>query len=80
LGQIAVGEWADLVSLDRRHVDLAGLQGDTVLDSFVFAGDNRMVTDVWAAGRHMVQNGSHIRRAEITAAYARAVQTLRSGR
>lgn len=78
-GKIAVGEWADLLSLDTDHIDLSGLVGDTVLDSFAFTGDNRMVSDVWSAGRHMVKGGQHIHRAEITKAYRKAVSRLRDG-
>lgn len=78
-GKIAVGEWADLLALDMSHLDLTGLRGDTVLDSFAFAGDRSMVADVWSAGRHMVQGGRHIRRDAIIAAYRAAVRNLRDG-
>lgn len=27
-------------------------------DSFAFAGDDRLISDVWSAGRHMVQMDS----------------------
>ncbi|MGB2891362.1 MAG: formimidoylglutamate deiminase, partial [Albidovulum sp.] len=62
---------------DTTHVDLEGLRGDTLLDSFAFAGDSGMVAEVWAAGRHLVRGGRHIRRDEITAAYRTAVRGLR---
>jgi formimidoylglutamate deiminase len=78
-GQIAAGAWADLLALDMTHPDLEGLVGDTILDSFAFAGGSGMVADVWAAGRHMVQDGRHIRRDAITAAYRAAVRSLRGG-
>ena len=78
-GEIAVGEWADLMALDMTHPDLEGLSGDTALDSFVFAGDSGMVADVWAAGRHMVRAGRHIARDSITAGYRAAVRDLRAG-
>ena len=78
-GTIAVGEWADLLSFDMGHPDLAGLRGDTILDSFAFAGGSGMIADVWSAGRHVVQDGQHIERAAITAAYRRAVAALRDG-
>jgi formimidoylglutamate deiminase len=77
--RIAAGAWADLLALDTGHVDLSGLVGDTLIDSFAFAGDNRMVADVWAAGRHMVTAGRHVRHEEISAAYRRAVRSLRDG-
>ena len=76
---IEVGEWADLLSLDMDHINLAGLVGDTILDSFAFTGDNRMVRDVWAAGRHMVKDGQHIHRAQISREYRKAIAPLRDG-
>jgi formimidoylglutamate deiminase len=76
-GRIERGAWADLLALDTNHIDLEGLRGDTILDSFAFAGDSGMVADVWAAGRHMVQGGRHVRRDAITGAYRTAVLGLR---
>ncbi|MFZ2103311.1 MAG: formimidoylglutamate deiminase [Oricola sp.] len=75
-GAIAVGKLADLVALDDRAVDLAGRQGDTILDCFVFAGDDRLVTDVWSAGRHMVEGGRHVRHDATVARYAKAMKEL----
>ncbi len=75
-GAIAVGNWADLMSLDTDHVDLEGKSGDVVLDSYIFAGDDRMVKDVWSAGRHMVQNGHHVRRDAIVANYSNTMRNL----
>ena len=76
-GQIAAGHWADLMTLDSYHVDLDGLTGDMALDTWIFAGDDRMVRDVWAAGRHMVQNGQHVARDQIIRAYRKALAPLR---
>ncbi len=75
-GAIRVGLLADLMALDAGHIDLAGRRGDTCLDSYVFAGDDRMVLDVWSAGRHMVRHGRHVRRAAILAAYRAAMHDL----
>lgn len=77
-GVIAPGERADLLALDMGHHDLAGLCGDTVIDSFVFAGDSGMVANVWSAGRHLVQDGRHIARDAIMADYRKAVAVLRN--
>lgn len=78
-GEISVGKWADLTALDSSHIDLAGLQEDTLVDSFAFTGDNRMITDVWAAGRHMVQSGRHVHRNRIIEDYRNAIKPLRDG-
>ncbi|WP_422366269.1 formimidoylglutamate deiminase [Pelagibius sp.] len=75
-GAIKAGNWADLVALDHGHIDLEGRQGDTILDSFIFAGDDRMVCDVWSAGRHIVQGGRHVARESITMAYRSAIREL----
>ena len=68
--------YADLVALDAGHIDLAGRSGDTLLDTFIFAGDSSMVSDVWSAGRHMVKQGRHIAREAITSAYRKATAQL----
>jgi formimidoylglutamate deiminase len=76
-GAIAPGLWADLLALDMDAVDLAGRQGDLALDCWVFAGDDRMVSDVWSAGRHLVQRGRHIAQDRITADYRATMARLR---
>jgi formimidoylglutamate deiminase len=75
-GKIAPGMFADLMVLDDSHVDLAGRTGDTILDSFIFAGDDRMVADVWTAGRHMVRGGRHVLHDEITARYLSTMEDI----
>jgi len=77
-GAIAPGALADLLALDGAHTDLAGKSGDALLDSFIFAGDDRMITDVWSAGRHQVQAGRHIKRDAVEARYRRRMQALRA--
>ena len=64
-GALQPGRVADILVLDEESIELTGLSGDTVLDSFVFSGDNRMVSEVWSAGRHVVKDGKHINRHEI---------------
>ena len=76
-GAIAPGLWADLLALDAGAVDLVGREGDRLLDAWVFAGSDRMVSDVWAAGRHMVREGRHVARDAIEAGYRRVMRELR---
>ncbi len=76
-GSIAPGQWADLLALDGTATDMTGRSQDTALDTWVFASDDRLVTDVWSAGRHMVQGGAHIKRAQITNAYVKTLHRLR---
>ncbi|MGP9791182.1 formimidoylglutamate deiminase [Roseinatronobacter sp. NSM] len=76
-GAIAAGLWADLVALDGQSPDLEGRNGDLILDTLIFSGDNRCIADVWSAGRHMVRAGRHIRKAAIIAEYRRVLTRLR---
>ena len=75
-GEIAVGNWADLMTLDTKAIDLMGKFGDILLDTYIFAGDDRMIRDVWSAGRHMVRDGHHVARAQIEAAYRKTAASL----
>jgi formimidoylglutamate deiminase len=76
-GRLEVGYWADMLTLDTSSEYLWGRTGDTALDAWIFAGDDRLVTNVWSAGRHMVQNGEHIARPSILAAYRRTIDALK---
>lgn len=76
-GAIAPGRLADLVALDGDAFDLAGLAGDLLLDTAIFAGDNRHIRDVWAAGRHVVRDGRHVRRDRIVDRYRTTMGKLR---
>jgi len=78
-GAIKTGKWADLITLDDTHIDLDGRVDDVLLDSFVFAGDDRMVKDVWSAGRHMVKDGHHVHRAAIEEQYRTVTKKLGDG-
>jgi formimidoylglutamate deiminase len=75
-GAIAPGLWADLIALDGGAVDLEGRRGDRVLDAWIFAGSDRMVRDVWAAGRHVVREGRHVARDAIEAGYRAVLRQL----
>lgn len=75
-GAIAAGRLADLMALDTTHITLEERSGDLVLDSWIFAGDDRMVSDVWAAGRHQVREGRHVAHEAITARYRATIQRL----
>ena len=75
-GQIATGKLADLVALDTTHIDLDGRRGDTLLDAFIFAADDRAITDVWSAGRHVVTGGRHMQHDSITNGYRAVLRRL----
>ncbi len=76
-GEIAPGAWADFMALDGNALTLSGLNGDMLLDAWVFASKDQMVSDVWSAGRHMVVEGRHINRQKIENQYRETMKVLR---
>ena len=76
-GAIAEGSLADLVALDEAAIDLEGRKGDEILDAWIFAGDDRMVREVWSAGRHVVSGGIHVKGEAIRAKYRATMASLR---
>lgn len=58
-GELAVGKRADLVVLNGDHVNLAGREGDTILDALVFAGNECLVRDVMVGGNWRIREGHH---------------------
>jgi formimidoylglutamate deiminase len=75
-GQIASGYWADLMALDTQSVTLASRTKDQLIDSFIFAGDDHLIRDVWSAGRHLVSGGRHIEHNKISSNYRAALASL----
>lgn len=76
-GCIAAGQWADLVGVSTDNAWLCNRRGDTALDSLVFGGHGQAcVQDVWSAGRHVVREGQHARRAETAARFQSVVERL----
>ncbi len=76
-GRLEAGYWADMMALDMTSEHLWGREGDVVLDSWIFAGDDRLVCDVWSAGRHMVCGGEHVARAQIVTAFKLTIDALK---
>jgi formimidoylglutamate deiminase len=57
---LAVGQQADFVALDARHLALAGLGGPDQLSAHVFASHRSSALQaVWVAGRQAVSDGRH---------------------
>jgi 5-methylthioadenosine/S-adenosylhomocysteine deaminase len=55
LGSIQPGKWADMVALDLSQPETQPLHN--VISQIAYAASSRQITDVWVAGRHLLQNG-----------------------
>ncbi|HMO74691.1 MAG TPA: formimidoylglutamate deiminase [Sphingopyxis sp.] len=72
----AVGQPADIVSLDLGHPSFAGTDDATLLDRWIFAGGAGAIDCVWRAGVKRVVQGRHVDRAAIAAAYRKSVERI----
>ncbi|NOR63189.1 MAG: formimidoylglutamate deiminase [Rhodobacteraceae bacterium] len=75
-GSLRIGALADLVAINREADSLCALPNHQLLDGLAFAADSSIITDLWSAGRHCVQNGHHVARAQISAKYRIAISGL----
>jgi formiminoglutamate deiminase len=75
-GVLAVGAPADLVSLDRASVRLAGLDVAEGVAGLVFAATASDVTDVVVGGRAIVRDRIHIALPDVTGVLHRTITAL----
>ncbi|MDH3714581.1 MAG: formimidoylglutamate deiminase [Gammaproteobacteria bacterium] len=75
-GAIAVGKRADLVALDTQHVTLVGRSNEQFVDAWLFAGNDTPVSDVFAGGRHVIENGRHARGQAISERYRATLRRI----
>ncbi len=72
----AVGQSADIVSLDLDRPSFAGTDDATLLDRWIFAGGAGTIDCVWRAGVKRVKGGRHVDRMAIAAAYRKSVARI----
>ena len=73
VGGLAVGQQADFVVLDARHLALQGLAAPDMLSAHVFASHRTSAIDaVWVAGQSRVAGGRHALHDEAAAAFVAA--------
>lgn len=75
-GSIETGKLGDMVALDGNSIHLANRSQDEILDSWIFAANDELVTDVWSAGRHVVKDGKHKQHDTITQSYRKVLGQL----
>lgn len=78
IGRIAVGQRADLVTLDLDHPSLVGKRGGAALDSAIFAANALPLRRVMVGGRQLVSEGRHQARAAVASRFAATMRRLLS--
>lgn len=78
IGALEIGERADWLVLDEHHPLLYGRTEDTLLDTFIFSGNAPLVRDVFVGGRHVVNEGRHIKEEEVSGRYRDFLDSCKS--
>ncbi len=78
VGSLESGRRADMIILDTKHPLLAGRSGDSILDTWIFAGGREVIKDVFAGGQRVVQDRKHIDQDRIAEKYRQTVYRLAS--
>jgi formimidoylglutamate deiminase len=76
-GAIDVGKRADLIVLDTDHSLLCERNGDELIDSWIFSGNENTVRDVYVGGKHLIVNGHHENEELITSRFKSVIKELR---
>lgn len=76
-GILATGKLADILAVDLDNEWGANRTGEMALDTLIFGGNGqRCISDVWSAGRHVVKQGRHIAREQITRKFTATMAEL----
>ena len=76
LGRIESSYRADFVVLDQEHPRLHGRHENSLLDSWIFSGNDNLVRDVYVGGRKVIDKGHHPDEARIADDYRATLDAL----
>lgn len=74
IGQIAIGQRADLVVLNGAHPLMAHMTGDGILSRWLFGGTDNLIKDVMVGGDWVIQDGRHADEIEAGRAFADVIR------
>ncbi|WGF86551.1 formimidoylglutamate deiminase [Marinivivus vitaminiproducens] len=78
IGALARDHRADLIVLDHRDPLFAGRKGDSVLDTWLFAGNRPVVRHVMVGGRWQIRDGHHADEIPIARSYRSVLERLQA--
>lgn len=77
-GILETGRLADLTAIDTNSPLMESRDPDAILDTWVFGVEERLVSNVWSAGRQVVRAGEHFAREDIASKFRKTIHRLRS--
>ena len=75
-GRIEVDCRADFIVLDTEHPRLYGRKEDSMLDSWIFSGNQNLVQHVYVGGRQVIRDGIHINEQQVARDFRRTIDHL----
>jgi formimidoylglutamate deiminase len=76
IGRLAPDYRADLLVLDHNHPRLYRRNGDDLIDSWIFSGNDNPVMDVYVGGVRVIEKGRHHNEGEIQQAFNQTMDQL----
>ena len=76
IGRLESGYRADFIVLEMEHPLLYGREGDAILDSWIFSGNENVVRDVYVGGQQVITNGAHDLEDQITGEFKSVLRQL----
>jgi formimidoylglutamate deiminase len=76
VGRLEAGARADWLVLDPDHPRLVCHEGDSLLDAWIFSGNDSPVTEVWVGGIRVVEGGRYRWADEVAARFRGSVRAL----
>lgn len=78
IGRLEPGYRADFLELDDNHLLTLGRGPNAALDSWIFAGDERVIKSVWVAGKCLIKDGRHALDKQLNNGMAKVITGLNS--
>ena len=75
-GVLENGYFGDILALNLSSMHYAHLKADEKLNYLIFSETENVIDSVFSAGRHVVKNGEHHKREQISSAYQKALEEL----
>lgn len=76
IGQLAVGDRADMLLLDSRDPFLAAASDRERLNRWIFACSTNPIKRVMTGGRWVIEEGRHAQEEQLTSAFSKVIQQL----
>ncbi|MDG1707603.1 MAG: amidohydrolase family protein, partial [Emcibacteraceae bacterium] len=76
-GALEIGKRADIVVLDAKSPLLMGSPKSSIIDRYIFSGNQNMVKDVMVMGKFVINNYHHAKEQQVLHDFKKTVERLK---